>query len=250
MTQTVPSMPPRRRRPTRAWILLAGAAALAVFYFIVRNNPPARFGFADGETPRLIILGAILLLLLAGLLGRGITLGYLARSAIAWLVAIVAIVGVYANRDQLAVIGGRILGALAPGVAIDGKLAGLEDARSVAIARSGGGHFVVFARVEDKPVTFMLDTGASFVTLTQPVARMVGVDVADLRYNIPIQTANGATLAAPVTIDKLDVGGIERRHVRALVAKPDALDVSLLGMTFLDTLSSYTISGDRLILTP
>ena len=48
-----------------------------------------------------------------------------------------------------------------------------------------------------------------------------------------------------VIIDALSVGPIERRDVPALVAPPGSLDQSLLGMSFLDTLDSYTISGDR-----
>jgi len=57
-------------------------------------------------------------------------------------------------------------------------------------------------------------------------------------------------IAAAVTIDRLAVGPIERRNLKALVAPEGVLDQSLLGMTFLDTLSGYSISGDRLVLTP
>jgi aspartyl protease family protein len=38
--------------------------------------------------------------------------------------------------------------------------------------------------------------------------------------------------------------------VRGLVAPAGALDQSLLGMSFLDTLTSYSVAGDRLILKP
>ena len=37
-----------------------------------------------------------------------------------------------------------------------------------------------------------------------------------------------------------------RRNVRAFVAERGAMEGSLLGMTFLETLSSYSVSGDRL----
>jgi len=56
--------------------------------------------------------------------------------------------------------------------------------------------------------------------------------------------------AASVLLDRLTVGPIEQRNVRALVAPRGALDQSLLGMSFLDRLTSYAIAGDRLILTP
>jgi aspartyl protease family protein len=56
--------------------------------------------------------------------------------------------------------------------------------------------------------------------------------------------------AAPVTIRRLAVGSISRTNVSALVAPAASLDESLLGLTFLNTLAGYTISGDRLVLTP
>ena len=59
-----------------------------------------------------------------------------------------------------------------------------------------------------------------------------------------------ALRAAPITLDRLTVGTIERDSVRALIAPPRTLTQSLLGLSFLDTLSAYTVAGDRLILTP
>ena len=78
----------------------------------------------------------------------------------------------------------------------------------------------------------------------------VGIDTSNLSFSVPIQTANGMIEAAPITIDRLAVGTIERSNVRALVAPPGTLAGSLLGMSFLDSLASYSISGDRLVLTP
>ena len=57
---------------------------------------------------------------------------------------------------------------------------------------------------------------------------------------------NGTGRAAVVTLDQIDVGGIKRSRVPAFVADRGALDGSLLGMTFLETLSRYSVAGDRL----
>jgi len=52
-----------------------------------------------------------------------------------------------------------------------------------------------------------------------------------------------------VRLDTINIGGIVRRNVRAYIADRGALDTSLLGMTFLETLSRYSVSRDSLQLT-
>jgi aspartyl protease family protein len=96
----------------------------------------------------------------------------------------------------------------------------------------------------------MVDTGASFVTLTPADAMKIGIEPSKLAYSVPIRTANGLIQAAPVKIKTLSVGSITRHDISALVSPGDALDQSLLGMTFLNTLDGYAISGNRLVLTP
>jgi aspartyl protease family protein len=56
------------------------------------------------------------------------------------------------------------------------------------------------------------------------------------------------TLAAPVTIERLTVGSIREQRVRALVTRPGVLRENLLGMTFLERLSSYEVRQNRLFL--
>jgi aspartyl protease family protein len=196
-------------------------------------------------------LGTFLLLVLfvgAALLGRRMRTGEIFRALVGWAVIIVVIAGAYAYRSQLASVGGRILAAFAPGVPIAGRLIGGNEPASVVVIRGRGGQFAVRARVDDVPLNMLIDTGASFVTLTLADAAGVGVDIQALAYTIPIRTANGLIRAAPITIDRLLVGTIERNRVSALVAPPDSLTESLLGMSFLETLGGYAISGDQLTL--
>jgi aspartyl protease family protein len=61
-----------------------------------------------------------------------------------------------------------------------------------------------------------------------------------------VTTANGTGRAAVVTLDRIEVGGIVRSRVPAFVAERGALQGSLLGMTFLETLSRYSVSGNKL----
>lgn len=240
----------RARRNRRFGRIVLGGAAVAVLFFVIRNNVPATFGLSTGDVPRLVMLIGILVLVSAGLFGRGMRVGEVVRGIMTWSLILVVLVGLYATRDQLAGIAGRVLGAIAPGVPISGRLSGETNPDSVAVVRSSDGHFGVLGSVNDKPVEFLVDTGASFVTLTNEVAAMLGMDTEALRYDVPIHTANGPTTAAGTTLRRIAIGPIERQNVRALVAPPGALDLSLLGMTFLDTLAGYAVAGDRLVLTP
>ena len=117
------------------------------------------------------------------------------------------------------------------------------------VDRRLSGEFSIAARVNLARVTFLFDTGASMVVLTATDARRAGVNVAGLVYDVPVTTANGAALAAEARLDQIAVGPILMRNVPALVARPGALEQSLLGMSFLERLKSYTVERGRLILT-
>ena len=56
------------------------------------------------------------------------------------------------------------------------------------------------------------------------------------------------TRAALVTADEIAVGEIERSDQPLMIASSDQLGQSLLGMSFLSTLSGYDVRGDRLVL--
>jgi aspartyl protease family protein len=94
----------------------------------------------------------------------------------------------------------------------------------------------------------ILDTGASSVVLTREDAKAAGLPLEVLAYTASIDTANGRTHAAPVTLDRIAIGGLVERSVDALVAQPGQLKTSLLGMSFLNRLQSWEVRGDRLLL--
>lgn len=239
---------PRRPQPI-FWVLMA-MLAIAVGALVFQGEAGNVFGLAQGEFAHVAYLVILLVFVGSALLGRGLGAGEVVRSAAAWLAILLVIVGAYAYRDELSGAGARILGVLAPGIPVPGRLAGGIDEDSVMITRSMDGHFAVRASIDIVPVTLMVDTGASFVTLTTADARRIGIDTSGLRFTSPVRTANGTINTAQVTLDRISVGPIERRNVPALVAPQGSLDQSLLGLSFLNTLHGYTITGDRLILTP
>ena len=112
-----------------------------------------------------------------------------------------------------------------------------------------GGEFAVAAHVNGARLTLLFDTGASMVVLTAADASRPGSTSRGLAYDVPVTTANGAAKAAEVRLDEISVGPIVMRNVPALVARPGALEESLLGMSFLERLKSYRVERGKLILT-
>ena len=98
-------------------------------------------------------------------------------------------------------------------------------------------------------VPMVLDTGATSVVLTQAAAKAAGLPLEVLNYTVNVDTASGRTRAAPVTLDRLAVGGVIERSVPALVVQSGQLKHSLLGMTFLNRLESWEVHGDTLRMT-
>lgn len=114
-------------------------------------------------------------------------------------------------------------------------------------ARAGrNGHFRVEGRADGRAVDFLVDTGASVVTLRQSDAARVGLfpGANDFRYEM--RTANGVIRAAKGEIRRLEVGDIEMRNVMVAVLPDEALSDNLLGNTFLSRLSRFQMGNGRL----
>ena len=174
---------------------------------------------------------------------RAADLARILGSAALWAVVLVALTGAYAYRYDAADFFGRVAAELLPSEPRVGQ------GGEVIVNRRLSGEFAIAARVNGSRVTFLFDTGASMVVLTAADARRAGVDVAGLTFDVPVTTANGAALAAEVRVGQIAVGPIVMRNVGALVARPGALEESLLGMSFLERLKSYRVERGRLVLT-
>ena len=117
------------------------------------------------------------------------------------------------------------------------------------ISKAADGHYWAEAEVDGRWMRFLVDTGASAVALTTADAQRLGVDTAALEYDRPVKTANGDTMAAPVTLDHLSIAGARVDRVEALVVR-DGLQTSLLGMSYLGRLSRFEATPTSLILRP
>ena len=191
---------------------------------------------------------ALLVFVAGGLVTRyaGGTAGMF-RDAVTWLALGLGLVTLYAYKDDLTPIAARVVGELLPGTAmtVEQSAGGLTE---VKIRRRLDGHFTATVDVNGKPISMIVDTGASSIVLTPEDAKKAGIAPDTLTYRVPVLTANGRTIAARVRLDDVSIGPLNRTKVEALVAQPGALTQSLLGMSFLSRLRSYEFSGDFLTL--
>jgi aspartyl protease family protein len=194
------------------------------------------------------VFAALLVYLLGGMVGRyGGRANSMVRDAVTWLALGLALVTLYAYKEEIAPIAARAVGELLPGSAmtVEQSSGGLTEIR---IRKRLDGHFNAKVAVNGEPLSMIVDTGASSIVLTPEDAAKAGIDVDHLTYGIPVLTANGRTFAARVRLDKVAIGPLDRTNVDALVAKHGAMTQSLLGMSFLSRLRSYEFSGDFLTL--
>ena len=113
--------------------------------------------------------------------------------------------------------------------------------RSITLQQSRGGHYLVTGSINGAEVEFLVDTGATSVSVPQELAIQAG-----LSRGAPIQilTANGIGTAYRTRIASLKIGELEVRNATAHI-NPGLSDSVLLGMS---VLSHYELiqRGDQL----
>ena len=141
--------------------------------------------------------------------------------------------------QPLAIVGLAAAAALgaAGGVLAFDRSIGAPDA---VLPQAADGHYWAMGRSEGGSVRFLIDTGATRVSLTRADAERLGVAVDDLSYSEIVETPGGPTRAARVTLDWLAVGPAHLEHVDALVFE-DGLGASLLGMSYLGRLDRVAV---------
>ena len=117
-----------------------------------------------------------------------------------------------------------------------------DGVREVVLRQNRAGHYVASGAINGQPVTFLLDTGATTVSVPASVAGRLGLKrgVA-LRAN----TANGVITTYSTRLDQVRLGTIELDNVRADINPNMQGKEVLLGMSFLRKLE-FTQRGREL----
>lgn len=124
----------------------------------------------------------------------------------------------------------------------------VTDEGQISVPRSPDGHYYLTLEINNVPVDFVVDTGASQVVLTQDDARRIGIDLETLDYVGSASTANGIVRTAPVMLNDVILGDMTDRNLDAVV-NGGAMEDSLLGMTYLGRYDRIEIFNGELVLT-
>lgn len=107
------------------------------------------------------------------------------------------------------------------------------ERQKVTLSADARGHFVALGSINGGSVRFLVDTGATFVTLPAAEAKRLGIDYLRGQRG-QMQTPNGMVSVYRVMLDTVRVGDIEISNVDAVVSGSDTMGVALLGMSFLN----------------
>lgn len=182
----------------------------------------------------------LLILPLSALLARRLPLGQVAKMALAWiaifLIALLAVTAISRSGLRWA----DVMQSL-------GLSNQIVVGDTVSIPRGPDGHFHTTVSINGHDQMMMIDTGATYTSISTETARSAGVSI-DGGFGEMIETANGTIVAQRATADRITIGSIEARNLPVSVAP--TFGEGVVGMNFLSALDSWRVEGDRMILVP
>lgn len=231
---------------SRVFIGAMAILGIGLIILFVTDSTGSVAGLDSDDFAHLVLLSALMLVLGSGVLAARDRLGTAVRGLAGWLLVVLVLIAGYQYRYELQDIASRVTAGLVPGSPL--SVTDSEGRTTVMLERRPHGHFTARGSIDGNAVDFLVDTGATSTVLTYRDARQAGINVDALSFDIPVSTANGRTSAASVRGVDIAVGDIARANQVVLVAADGALEQSLLGMSFISTLSGFDMRGDRLVL--
>lgn len=195
------------------------------------------------NSPNLIYLGLIVIFLILNFIANNRVGFYVIIKHISiWVIIFLLGILAYSYRYEINNTKERIVRELAPGSATHNRKTG-----AIILNQATDGHFYLNTIINRKKVRFLIDTGASDIALNLQDAQNIGINIKKIKFNKIYNTANGKTYGASVILDHLIVGRVKFNRVSASIMSSD-MDISLLGMTFLNRLKKYEFKNSNLIL--
>jgi aspartyl protease family protein len=186
----------------------------------------------------LYLLGC-LVLVGSGLMVRRLPLGQSLKMALAWLLIFSAAFVAFLLKDDFLALGRRAYAE------VRGDNVVATGRGEIRIRPSEDGHFYVNGEVNNHPVRFLVDSGATVTTLSRATAQEAGVEP-EGGFGVLVGTANGTALEDRGTASRLTIGPIARTDIPIHISRVEGDDLNVIGMDFLSTLSAWGVEGQTL----
>jgi aspartyl protease family protein len=119
-----------------------------------------------------------------------------------------------------------------------------DGQQEIVLQRNKYGHYVASGMINQQPVVFMLDTGATDISIPEKVAQRLGLQRGRA---VTYQTANGPAINYATKLDAVSLGNITLYNLTASINPNVEHDDVLLGMSFLKHLE-FSQKGNLLTL--
>ena len=189
----------------------------------------------ENDFARLIYLSVLVVAILGSvLISRRGAYGKMFRQAGVWLLIFMGLVAIVASWQD---------------IRQSGQTTSFQQSQdgAIIIPKEIDGHFHLTLTINDRPIDFLVDTGASDIVLTRKDAARVGFDPNRLDYWGMANTANGTVRLATIRLETVRLGEFIDKNIRASVNKAP-MEKSLLGMRYLSKFRAIEISDDQMIL--
>jgi aspartyl protease family protein len=193
------------------------------------------------DGPSLIWGVVCILLLVSSIAVRRLPLGYVAKAGLAWIAIFAALFAIFSFRFEFIGIWERVKAD------ISGTGGQSVSSEAIELRRQDDGHYWLMVGINGKPVRFMVDSGATMTAINATTAKEVGVDADG--YPIILSTANGRLAAKRANVRSLTVGP-HRIENHPVVVSERFGDVNLLGMNFLNSMQSWRVEANKMVLQP
>jgi aspartyl protease family protein len=193
------------------------------------------------DGPSMIWGVVCILLLVSSLAARRLPLGYVAKAGLAWIAIFATLFAIFSFRFEFIGIWERLKAD------ISGTAGQNISGEAIELRRQDDGHYWLMVNINGEPVRFMVDSGATLTAINATTAREAGVE-AD-RYPIILGTANGRIAAKRGVVRLLSVGPHSIENHQVVVSERFG-DVNVLGMNFLNSLQSWRVQANMMVLQP
>ena len=180
-----------------------------------------------------------MMLVLGSLISRRERWATLVKMALMWVAIFGAGFILFTFRDNLGFVAQRLKAEAFGTPVVEGK--------TVRIPMAIDGHFWVDATINGVPAKFLVDSGATVTTVGGALAAEAKLDNDDTHDQM-VRTGNGIVRMSSGRAQSISVGSIERNDQRVYIADND--DLNVIGMSFLSSLSRWSVEGRWLVLEP